>query len=239
MAKRAMVTGGSGFIGGHLQRVLRGRGYETVSFDQKSGHDIRDRDDLASELPPCDVVFNLAGVLGTHELNRRDQIQEAIDVNVKGTVNVLDVAAEHDVNVVQIGKPNPWLNTYSITKQAEEQFAKLYQREHDTDTWLVRWYNVYGPGQKYGTPQKLVPTALVHALKDHPIEIFGDGTALGTERRLRQPPHVVPPGEQGPLPRLLGAGERRVVHGCVGPLDGGGDRHRGDPRPRADRCRAT
>ncbi len=172
---KAMVTGGGGFIGSHLIEVLKNRGYNTKTFDRSNGFDIRDRGDLRSQMEDCDVVFNLAGVLGTHELNKRKEIPRAIDVNISGAVNVLDVAAEFDVDVVEICKPNPWLNTYSITKEAAEKFTKLYVKEHDLDAWMVRWYNVYGPKQHYGKPQKLVPTVAVDALRGDDINIYGNG----------------------------------------------------------------
>lgn len=176
MSRQAVITGGGGFIGSHLREELDGRGYDVTIFDRKYGHDVRNREDLHDVFASRDVVFNLAGVLGTDELNRRDRIPEAIETNINGTVNVLDVACEHDVDVVQIAKPNPWLNTYSITKEAERKFAQLYGSEHGLDVWIARWFNVYGPGQHYGEPKKLVPTATVHALKDLPITVYGDGT---------------------------------------------------------------
>ncbi len=120
-----------------------------------------------------DVIFNLAGVLGTHELI--GDSQKAIGVNVTGALNCLEVCREFGTELVEIGKPNIWLNTYSITKQAAEDFTRMYVKEFGVRAWIVKWFNAFGPRQHYGYPQKLAPTAIVHALQGKPIEVFGHG----------------------------------------------------------------
>lgn len=173
--KKALVTGAEGFVGSHLVAALKAHGYQVTTFDIKSGADILNSKQVDSAVRKVDVVFNLAGILGTHELIEANTIK-AVQVNVIGALNVLEAARKHQVDVVEICKPNLWINTYSITKQAAEDFTVMYAREHGLKTWVVRWYNIFGPRQHYGSPQKLAPTSIVKALKNQPVPVFDDGT---------------------------------------------------------------
>jgi len=171
---KALVTGSSGFVGSHLVEALKKHGYKTFEFDVKAGLDITNPLQVDYAVSKVDVVFNLAGILGTHELIEADTVK-AVKVNVIGALNVLEAARKYKVDVVEICKPNLWLNTYSITKQAAEDFTLMYAKEHGLRTWAIRWYNVFGPRQHYGKPQKLAPTSIVRALRGKTIDIFGDG----------------------------------------------------------------
>jgi UDP-glucose 4-epimerase len=170
-----LVTGGSGFIGRHLCEELMRQGYPVKIFDKRNHQDVANGMEVYGAVQGCGAIFNLAGVLGTSELNTEEGIMQAIEANLVGALNCLQAAHHMDIPLVQICKPNPWLNTYSITKRASEDFARLYARDLGVKVWLPRWFNVFGPGQHYGTPQKLVPTAIVRALKKEPLEIYGDG----------------------------------------------------------------
>src|SRR3989344_290785 len=166
--KKALVTGAEGFVGSHLVAALKQHGYQVSTFDLKSGADILNARQVDQAIGGVDVVFNLAGILGTHELIEANTIK-AVEVNVIGALNVLEAARKHHVDVVEICKPNLWLNTYSITKQAAEDFSLMYAKEFGMKVWAVRWVNVFGPRQHYGSPQKLAPTSIVKALRNQPI----------------------------------------------------------------------
>lgn len=176
--KKTIVTGGKGFIGSHLIKALQKRDYNPVSFDIEDGQDITNCSQLEEfiKLHRPQVVFNLAALLGTSELIERDT-ERALDINTGGIVNILKLAKKYDFDVVEIGKPNIWLNTYSITKRAAEDFTKMYVKEYGVNARIVKWFNIFGPGQHYGGghPQKLAPTTIIHALRGDPIEIFEDG----------------------------------------------------------------
>jgi len=148
--KKAIVTGGKGFIGSHLIKALQKRGYNPVSFDMEDGQDITNYNHLESFIKSHKpkVVFNLAALLGTAELIERDT-KKALDINTGGTVNILELAKNDGFDVVEIGKPNIWLNTYSITKRAAEDFTKMYEKEFGINARIVKWFNIFGPGQHY------------------------------------------------------------------------------------------
>ena len=114
---RVVVTGGAGFIGGHLVDRLVERGDEVVVIDNlKRGRrerlephlrrgrarlaedDIRRFDALAAVLPGCDVVYHLAA-----QSNVMGAVQDpdySVTTNVLGTFNVLRAAAEARVRRV-------------------------------------------------------------------------------------------------------------------------------------------
>jgi UDP-glucose 4-epimerase len=54
----------------------------------------------------------------------------------------------------------------------------MYRREHGVEAVTVKWFNVYGPGQKLNEEvgyKKFIPTAIVNALRGQDIEIYGNG----------------------------------------------------------------
>lgn len=172
---RAVITGGKGFIGTHLTEELRRRNYQVDVFDLVDGMDITNRRLVLKKLKGFDIIFHLAGILGTHELNCR--AYEAALINILGTVNALDAAKGNGSRIVLAAKPNPWSNVYSITKKAAENFFSMYRSLYGVDSRIGRFFSIYGPGQKtveHGV-QKAVPTFILKALRDEPIPIFGTG----------------------------------------------------------------
>lgn len=174
---RAFVTGGCGFIGNHLIDKLEDGKHKVYNYDLKNGEDIRDSEKLrmrVKEFKP-DLIFHLAGVLGTSELMERVKIAE--EVNVVGTINVLDVCKEEEVPMVFASKINPadWLNPYTITKRACEEYCKMYGEQWDVRICVMKILYTYGPRQKPYPVQKFMPTFVSRALKNEPLPIWGTG----------------------------------------------------------------
>lgn len=104
---RVVVTGGAGFIGGTIIPMLLEKGYHVVVLDRLmyGAHalipyfihpnfsffevDVRDRDALAPHLAKADVVIHLAALVGYPLCKKLPQ--EAVDVNVGGARNVLEL----------------------------------------------------------------------------------------------------------------------------------------------------
>ncbi|MEC3976910.1 NAD-dependent epimerase/dehydratase family protein [Amycolatopsis sp. H20-H5] len=109
---RVVVTGGSGFVGGHLVERLVARGDEVTVFDGvapppavANEHvryvegDIRDAGKLAEAITPgTDLVYHLAAVVGVDQYLARPL--DVVDINFLGTRNVLDVALRAGSGVV-------------------------------------------------------------------------------------------------------------------------------------------
>ncbi|ETA67454.1 nucleoside-diphosphate-sugar epimerase [Methanolobus tindarius DSM 2278] len=162
MMKKALVTGGNGFLGHHIVRELSNRGIETIVFDiarssiidemNTNGKitfvegNILDKTKLNIAMEGCDMVFHTAAIA-----NIEDALQypvETMEVNVIGTVNCLEAAREHKVDrfvfasSVYVG--GNWGTFYRISKQTGESLCKTYSREFDLDFSIIRYGSLYG-----------------------------------------------------------------------------------------------
>lgn len=172
---RIAVTGGHGFIGGAVVRTAQHAGHEVMSFDRAQGGDVLGDLDLMVEFRP-NTVIHLAGVLGTAELF--DAPHNAVDVNIHGTLNILQFCAKYGAGYVGITMPDSsWANVYQATKLCSMRLATAWNRNEGVPVSHVRAFNAFGPGQKYGPghPQKIIPTFAVAAWQNEPIPIWGDG----------------------------------------------------------------
>lgn len=186
---KILVTGGNGFIGSHVVDNLLKKGHKVTVFDrfgksptlwknvsQFTG-DIKDKESVIEAVSRHDGVLHLAGLLGTSEsVTTPDQ---GVEVNIKGALNVYEAARKFKTPCVAITVGNyTWNNTYAITKYTAERFALMYNKEFGTKISVVRGLNVYGERQKHVPVRKVVPNFVIAALKNEPIEIYGDGEQL-------------------------------------------------------------
>src|SRR5689334_5442779 len=140
------------------------------------GMTVMDPDDLNEGLAGAHVVSHLAGMLGTSELF--DRPREAVDINVKGTLNVPNWCQQEEAAYVGITMPDSsWANVYQATKPCAMRLATARHRNFGVPVSHVRAFNVYGPGQKHGPghPQKFLPTFATRAWAGLPLPVFGNG----------------------------------------------------------------
>lgn len=188
---KALITGGVGFVGSHLAEYLRTVGVDVCIFDNYSNKcsfdfephgfnfvngDILDNLLLKKAAKDCNVIFHLAGLLGTDYLI--DFPEQAVRVNILGTINVLNVARDNDATVVFLSLLPQWHNPYMVTKNAAEQFCKIYSNELSTKTIVLKATHIYGGRQKWYPVVKAVPNFILSALEGRPIPIFGSGNQL-------------------------------------------------------------
>jgi len=178
MTSQAIVTGGAGFIGSHLVDALLAEGYGVTVIDDLSSGDAR-RVAGAAELRELDIVdraavaavvdevtpqavFHLAAqssVVVSVEDPKRD-----CEVNVQGTLNVVDAANKRGIPVVFTSTggalygdeaprptdegriPQP-LSPYGASKLAGEAYVGTWGRSAGVANAICRLGNVYGPRQ--------------------------------------------------------------------------------------------
>lgn len=164
------VTGGRGFLGQATIRAAESAGHDAFAFDRP--------DDILGGLDAlagADAVVHLAGVLGTAELF--DAAEEAVQVNVVGTLRILQWCEAHDASFTGVTMPPVFPSVYTATKVAADRLATAWHLAKGVPVSRVRAFNAYGPGQKHGPghPQKILPTFATEAWHGRPIPIWGDG----------------------------------------------------------------
>lgn len=188
--RTVLVTGGAGFIGSYVVEELVERGYRVDVLDTRGRHvpgaatvlgDVRDATSTNEAVSRCDGVIHLAGVLGTAEMIANPH--PAIESNIHGAVNVFEAAATHGVPVVNIAVGNYWMdNTYSISKDTADRFARMFNQYRGGRITTVRTYDAYGPRQTPSAPfgpsrvRKIIPSFICRTLTDQAIEVYGDGS---------------------------------------------------------------
>ena len=171
------VTGGAGFIGGHVVDELIRRGHDPVIFDHHArshrrhemgwpnAHMLHDgnnyipvmlgdcRDDVAvTELAAhVDGIIHLASVLGTQETVHNPR--PAVMTNVQSGMNVMEAAVQYGIPAVNICVGNAGMsNPYSASKTCVESLGHMYVRDRGAKLNQVRVVNAYGPRQLMARP---------------------------------------------------------------------------------------
>ncbi len=206
MAKRAIVTGGAGFIGSHVTDALLERGYEVTVVDDLSSGDAA-RVPAAAELRELDIVeldllsaliddvkpeaiFHLAAqssVVVSVENPGRD-----CDVNVRGTLNVLECARTVGAPVVFTSTggalygddapmptseeriPAP-LSPYGASKWAAEAYVNTWSLSSQIPNAVCRLGNVYGPRQSPHGEAGVVAIFSHHLYSGRAPKLYGYG----------------------------------------------------------------
>ena len=189
MEKKAVVLGGSGFIGGHLAESLYKRGYnvavldiyEPKGFNWKGNFfniDILDTKLLEKTISKYrpNVIYECSGILGTAETFAH--IDKTVDVNIKGVLNTLEIARKYLIPLIYVGLTNRWLNPYTITKRAAENFCLMYAKEFNLKITVAKGLNAYGPRQHWKKVRKIAPTFITRALENKPLVINGSGNQV-------------------------------------------------------------
>jgi GDP-4-dehydro-6-deoxy-D-mannose reductase len=162
---RALITGGRGFVGGHLAQHLIDAGDEVVVADREV--DVTDRAAVGEALARVapDVVYHLAAMTSVAESWKRPA--EFTRVNVLGTAHLLDAAHEAvpDARVVLVSSaevygivreedlpldessPTVPANPYSTSKLEAELVAREAVRSRHQSVVIARPFNHIGPGQ--------------------------------------------------------------------------------------------
>ncbi len=206
-----LVTGGAGFIGSNIVKEILRRGdkvrvldnfatgkrenilhykdnpnFEMFEGDLRSFHVVRDA------VKGADYVLH-QGALPSVPRSINDPITSN-DVNILGTLNVLEAAKEFKVKRVVFASsssvygnsetmpkietmPVAPLSPYAITKYAAERYCQIYFQLYGLETVCLRYFNVFGPNQDPTSQYSAVIPKFVKSIQaDIQPVIFGDGT---------------------------------------------------------------
>ena len=191
--KRILCTGGSGFLGHHVVKLLQAKISNTViPLDNLEPHcggrkdwvhaevDVTNRKALDAEIESLEAtdIIHLAA-LGRN-LTCRDFPQRAYEVNVNGTHNVLESAKRHGVKRVIVCSSNIVLSDqdtiYKTTKIGTEKAVKHFAGQ-GLSVMGLRPSNIYGAGQSRTEYQPCAFAALDECYRlNGYFEISGDGS---------------------------------------------------------------
>lgn len=204
---RFLVTGGAGFVGTHLVKLLIEKGHEVKIIDnlikgkkenlsdvfdkiEFINSDIRDYENLEKNLHNVDGIFHQAAL--TVVQDSFENPEEYHDVNVVGTENIFKLAHKHDLKVVYASSSSVYGHKEIMpiredtTRQPINPYGQtklddeyLYEKYSKLGTKIIglRYFNIFGQGQ---TPEYAgVITKFLDRIRERkPPIIFGDGTQL-------------------------------------------------------------
>jgi UDP-glucose 4-epimerase len=156
--KKALVTGGSGFLGSHIADELVDRGYEVTVLDRRHSPylrngqsmvvgDILNVDDVSRAVEGVDCVFHLGGF---SDLNAaRTQPLATVRLNIEGTINLIEASRRSGVRRFLFASTIYVYSReggfYRCSKQACETYIEEFQRKFGLDYTILRYGSLYGP----------------------------------------------------------------------------------------------
>lgn len=205
--KRALVTGGAGFIGSHIAKRLLGLGIGVSVIDDLSmgrpenlprgvsffRGSILDTALLKESLRGVDVVFHNAARVSIR--NSFDAVCPDAETNVMGTVNLLKesglsgikkfiyassmaVYSNDTAGVLGEEHPKRPASPYGVSKLAGEMYTERMAAHYGFQNIILRYFNTFGPRQTL-TPYVGVITIFINnLLAGKPPVIYGDGSQV-------------------------------------------------------------
>lgn len=194
-----LVTGGCGFIGGHLVEKLintypdckvvvvddlRTKNPHTIRGDKRVEYhfdSIQNKQDYIDSLYNFDYIFHLGN---TPRVRRAIEFpQETIDNNVTSTTAVAELGLKNGAPVyfaqsssVQYLDEGTASNPYTISKIFADMTLDMYMQEYGLMVTKMYFYSVYGPREAdYGVYSTVVKRFMQKVQANEPLEIYGDG----------------------------------------------------------------
>jgi len=206
-----LVTGGAGFIGSNLVRKLLEMNEDVRILDNfatgkrenilpliNNPHltviegDLRSFHIVRTAVKGVDYILH-QGALPSVPRSINDPITTN-DVNILGTLNILEAAKEFGVkrvicasssSIYGNSKTLPKIETmpvnpmspYALTKYAQERYSQIYYNLYGLETVALRYFNVFGPNQDPTSQYSaVIPKFIKLMIEDKEPVIYGDGT---------------------------------------------------------------
>ena len=211
---KLLVTGGAGFVGSHLCESLLMKNYKVICFDNFNDFydpkikenniantltnrnftlirgDILDKELLENIFYKHDInkIIHLAAIAGVRP--SLVDPNKYIEVDIKGTVNLLEVAKKHKIKQFIFGSSssaygiNPkvpfseedrvdlQISPYATAKRAGELYCATYNHLYGIPITILRFFTVYGPRQR---PDMAIHKFVRLMSQEKPISMFGNG----------------------------------------------------------------
>ncbi len=195
---RVLVTGSQGVLGTALVTELRKRSHDVTGVGRRHGvdtvrADIAEIEQLkdAFSIARPEVCVHLAGEFGRQ--NGLDYPEQLWRNNCLGTHNVIEVCAHHEVRLVFASSSEAYgdladsnklqevfldrcsphfHNEYALTKWTNEKQIGIAVANHGLNATILRFFNVYGPGEHFTPYRSVIAQFIYKALKNLPVTVY-------------------------------------------------------------------
>jgi UDP-glucose 4-epimerase len=186
--KKALVCGGSGFLGSHVADALSEAGYRVRIFDRvrspylRAGQemvvgDLMDPAAIRKAARGCGCVYNFAGIADIDDARNRPV--ETAEFNVVGTVHALEAAraagAKRFIFASTVYVYSEGGSFYRASKQAAERFVEAYHDRFGLPYTILRYGSLYG---RRADERNGIFRLLKQALERKAITYSGSGDAM-------------------------------------------------------------
>lgn len=200
---KILILGSAGFIGGHLYTKLASLGHEVIGIDNffhpsnnpnnvnTLNEDIRSPK-IEALIAEVDIVYHLAAQI--HVDYSIEKPVETFDINVNGTINVLEACRKHKKKLVFASSseiygssqsdymaeshPVDAQSPYAVTKLAGDKLCTVYKDVYGMDIDVIRNFNTFGIYQNDTSYGGVIAKFTKAALEGEDLTIYGDGTQM-------------------------------------------------------------
>lgn len=183
---KAVVFGGSGFLGSHVADALTESGHEVTVYDLRPSEyllagrqkmvtgDILDPGSIMETVRGCDVVYDFAGLADLDSAATRPV--DSVMLNVVGTCNIMDACVACKVRRF-VYASSFYANSekggfYRCSKQSAEIYIEEYGRKFGLEYTILRYGSLYGPRSDRNNG---IRTMLEQALRTGVVRYHGSG----------------------------------------------------------------
>jgi UDP-glucose 4-epimerase len=208
---RTLITGGAGFIGSHAAERLEREPREVIVLDNLSSGSMNNLDECVktkhvkvirgdilnrsivdeTTLQDIHAIVHLAAIVDEETCLENPQLAQ--DVNVNGTLNVLESARTHDVECIvyassaavygetsklPVSEDNELgpLSVYGATKLKGEQLCLRYMKDYGLRVVSLRFFNIFGPRQISRQYAGVITEFMKKLSQNQPVTIYGEGS---------------------------------------------------------------
>jgi len=204
--KKISVTGGEGFLGGHLISLLEKKNPKTISIVRHSEYDLVNGSDVQrmyKDQSP-DIVFHLAATVGGIGVNQRNPgkffyenavmnlqvIHNAYLTNVEKIISIGTVSVYPENTTIPFEEKNIWKGypqednaPYGIAKRIMHTHSLSYRKQYNFNSIMMILTNLYGPGDNFNKDTSHVIAALIRRFyeakknNEKEVKVWGDGNS--------------------------------------------------------------
>lgn len=201
---QVLITGGSGFLGSHLVKLLKRKGYKHLIVPQSKDFNLTKAADCRKLTKQSEVVIHLAAKVGGIGYNQNypadlfhdnlkmglNMLHESCKAGVKKFVAIGTVCAYPKYTPIPFHEDNLWNGypegtnaPYGLAKKMLLVGSQAYRKQHNFNSIFLLPVNLYGPGDNFHPQHSHVIPALIrkiaNATKNNQktVTVWGSGTA--------------------------------------------------------------